>query len=93
MDRIIRTCRQAENNYFIRCEIEWSKGKLNVHFIEIGYCCDVHQIDDGEIFHFLCDAVKYFVHFHARWVPIVTKADYLQIERTLNEKKVIRSFW
>lgn len=61
----------------MRCEI-MSDDKLNVHFVEIGYCGDVHQIDDGEVFHFLCDAVKYFVHFHARWVPIVAKTDYLQ---------------
>lgn len=49
----------------------------NLHFIEVGNFGDINQVHDGKIFHFLCNAVQNFIHFHARRVPIMTESNNL----------------
>lgn len=50
----------------------------NLHFVEIGDFSDVNEVDNSEILHLFSNVVQDFIHFHAHWIPIVSKTNDLQ---------------
>ena len=47
-----------------------------VHLLEVGHLVEVAEVDDGEVFDALGDAVEHFVLAHAVGVPVAAEADH-----------------
>jgi len=48
-----------------------------LHFVEVCYFCNVHEIDDGIVFDLFCNPIQDFIKLHTRGIPIMSKSDYL----------------
>lgn len=75
VDFVIIACAKIDHNMLVSVEKHNSARIIElVHLVKVGYLSRVDQVHDGKVFDALGYTKECLVHYHTRFVPVMSKA-------------------